>query len=82
MMRWIVLRPAAAVVGWVIATLTVVMALLGAVRFFLDTGASPVYVLQRKRWYETSVLGRPMGFRGLLHFGLWAAEQGGPRHWP
>ncbi len=81
-MRWIILRPAAAVVGWAIALLALTIALLGALRFFLQTGASPIYVMRRKRWYETSVLGRPMGLGGLLAFGQWAAEQGRSRHWP
>ncbi len=81
-MRWIILRPAAAIVGWGIAALTITLAMLGALRFFLVTGASPLYVIRRKRWYETSVLGGRMGLRGLLHFGLWAAEQGRGRHWP
>lgn len=81
-MRWIILRPAALIVGWAIAVLSFTMALLGALRFFLDTGASPAYVLRRKRWYETSVLGRPIGLRGLLAFGQWAAERGTSRHWP
>lgn len=81
-MRWVILRPAAAVVGGGIAALRFTTAVLGALRFFLATGASPAYVLRRKRWYESSVLGRPMGLRGLLHFGAWAAEQGRGRHWP
>ena len=81
-MRWIILRPAAVIVGWAIGLLSFTMALLGALRFFLDTGASPAYILRRKRWYETSVLGRPMGLRGLLAFGKWAAERGTSRHWP
>lgn len=81
-MRWIILRPAATVLGWAIATLSLLTALLGALRFFLVTGASPVYILRRKRWYETSVLGRPMGMGGVIAFGLWAAEQGRSRHWP
>lgn len=81
-MRWVILRPAAAVVGWGIAVTAFTMAVLGAMRFFLATGASPTYILRRKRWYESSVLGRPMGLRGLLHFGMWAAEQGRARHWP
>ena len=81
-MRWIFLRPAAAVVGWGIALLSLKLAMLGALRFFLITGGSPAYILRRKRWYETSVLGRPMGLSGALHFGLWAAEQGRMRHGP
>ncbi len=81
-MRWTILRPVAAVVGWGIAVLSFKMALLGVLRFFLVTGANPAYVLQRKRWYESTILGRPMGLRGLLHFGLWAAEQGRSGHWP
>ena len=81
-MRWIILRPAATFVGLAIAALFLAVALLGALRFFLITGASPAYVLRRKRWYETSVLGRSMKLRGVLAFGLWAAEQGRTRHWP
>ena len=78
-MRWIILRPAAAIVGWAIAVLSFTMALLGALRFFLDTGASPAYVFRRKRWYETSMLGRKMGLADLIEFGAWHArvERGG-----
>ena len=81
-MRWIILRPAAAVAGWNIGLLTLATALLGGLQFFLATGASPRYVLQRKRWFESAMLGRPMGLRGFLAFGLWAAEKGGTDHWP
>ena len=78
-MRWYVLKPLAAVLGWLIALLELKIALLGAVRFFLLTGASPRYVLQRKRWYESSMLGRKMGVADLIDFGAWHArvERGG-----
>ena len=78
-MRWYVLKPLAAGLGWLIAVLEVKVALLGAVRFFLLTGASPRYVLERKRWYETSMLGRKMGVADLVDFGAWHArvERGG-----
>ncbi len=78
-MRWYVLKPLAAVLGWLIALLELKIALLGAVRFFLLTGASPRYVLERKRWYEGSMLGRKMGLADLVAFGAWHArvERGG-----
>ena len=78
-MRWRILRSLATVVGWGLAGLTFATALLGGVRFFLLTGASPRHLLQRKRWYETSMLGRPMGLRDYLAFGLWVAAMGGHR---
>ena len=73
-MRWYLLKPLAAVLGWLIALLELKVALLGAVRFFLLTGSSPRYLLQRKRWYETSMLGRKMRMADLLEFGAWHAR--------
>ena len=81
-MRSIILQPASILVDWSIGFLTVVTALLGALRFFLATGANPRYILQRKRWFESTMLGRSMGVRGFLAFGLWAAENGRTSHWP
>lgn len=81
-MRWIILQPASILVDWIIAFLTLVTALMGALRFFLMTGGNPRYILQRKRWFESTMLGRPMGIRGYLAFGLWAAENGRTSHWP
>lgn len=81
-MRWIILKPASIIVGWSIGLLTLTTALLGGLQFFLTTGASPRYVLQRKRWFESTMLGRPMGIRGFLAFGRWAAENGRTNHWP
>lgn len=81
-MRWIILKPASIIVGWSIGLLTLTTALLGGLQFFLATGASPRYVLQRKRWFESTMLGKPMGVRGFLAFGLWAAENGRTNHWP
>jgi len=81
-MRWIVLHPASILVDWVIGLLTLVTSLMGGLRFFLVTGADLGYVLQRKRWFESTMLGRPMGIRGFLAFGLWTAENGRTTHWP
>lgn len=72
-MRWSILRPAAAIVGWAIAALLLAAAVLGCLRFFLLVGASPAYVLRRKRWYEGAMLGRRMRARDLLAFGRWVA---------
>ena len=78
-MRWYVLKPLVALLGWLIALLELKIALLGTVRFFLLTGASPGYVLERKRWYEGSMLGRKMRLADLVAFGAWHArvERGG-----
>ena len=81
-MRWIILQPAAILVDWSIGFLTFVTALMGGLRFFLVTGANPCYILQRKKWFESTMLGRSMGIRGFLAFGLWAAESGRTSRWP
>ena len=44
---------------------------LGAVRFFVAAGFSIRYVMERKRWFEESMLGRRMGFGDMLVFGRW-----------
>ena len=75
-MRWRILRPAASVVGWGLSALRLAEAALGLLRFFLLTGASVPYLLQRKRWYERSMLGRRMTLRDYAAFGLWVAESG------
>ena len=72
-MRWYLLRPLAALLGWLIGALNLLIAVLGCLRFFLITGGSLRYVLERRRWFETSMLGRPMGFRDFLEFGAWHA---------
>lgn len=79
MVRWRILRPMAAVVGWGISALLLAAALLGGLRFLLLTGASPRYLLQRKRWYERAMLGHGMGVRDYLAFGLWVADSGRER---
>ena len=81
-MRWIILQPASSLVGWSLGLLTLATAVLGGLRFFLATGASPGYVLQRKRGFASTMLGWPMGLRRFLAFGLWAAEIGRTNHWP
>ena len=81
-MRWIILHPACILVDWSIGLLTLATSLIGGLRFFLVAGADLGYVLQRKRWFERTMLGRSMGIRGFLAFGLWAAENGRTTHWP
>ena len=81
-MRWIILQPAAILVDWSIGFLTFATALMGGLRFFLVTGANPCYILHRKKWFESTMLGRSMGIRVFLAFGLWAAESGRTHHWP
>ena len=81
-MRRIILQPAFILVDWIIGLLTLVLGLMGGLRFFLATGADLGYVLQRKRWFESTMLGRTMGVRGFLAFGLWVAESGRTTHWP
>ncbi len=74
--RWCILRPVASVVGWGLSALHIAVAALGLLRFFLLTGASVPYTLQRKRWYEREMLGRPMTPREYVAFGLWVAASG------
>ena len=73
-MRWYLLRPLAATLGWIISVLNLLIAVLGCLHFFLITGGSLSYVLKRRQWFESSMLGRPMGFREFLEFGSWHAE--------
>jgi hypothetical protein len=73
-MRWYLLKPLAALLGWAIRALGLLIALLGCLRFFLVTGASPRYLLQRKRWFEETMLGRKMRLADLVAFGAWHAE--------
>ncbi len=70
-MRWYVLRPIAAVLTGCIWVLEVLVGVLGAVRFFVAAGFSIRYVMERKRWFEESMLGRRMGFGDMLVFGRW-----------
>ena len=81
-MRWIILHPACILVDWIIGLLTLATSLIGGLRFFLVAGADLGYVLHRKRWFESTMLGRTMGIRGFLAFGSWAAENGRTAHWP
>ena len=73
-MRWYLLKPLAALVGWSISALGLLTALLGCLRFFLVTGASARYLLQRKRWFEETMLGRKMRLGDFIAFGAWHAE--------
>jgi hypothetical protein len=66
----------ASVVGWGLSALLLAEVALGLLRFFLLTGASVPYALQRKRWYEREMLGRRMTPREYLAFGLWVAASG------
>jgi hypothetical protein len=75
-MRWHILSPVAAFLGGGIWLLELAIAVLGAARFFVVSGASPGYLLGRKRWFEETMLGRRMGIADALTFGRWHARQG------
>ena len=75
-MRWYILNPIAVFLSGCIKLLDLLTATLGALRFFVVSGASPRYVLGRKRWFEESMLGRPMRLADFLTFGRWHARQG------
>jgi hypothetical protein len=72
-MRWYLLKPLARLVSWAIIALGFLISLMGCFRFFLVTGASPRYLLQRKRWFEETMLGRKMRLSDVLEFGAWHA---------
>ena len=78
-MRWYILSPVAAFLSGWIWLLELLTATLGALRFFVVSGASPGYLLGRKRWFEEEMLGRRMGMADALTFGRWNARQGGAR---
>ena len=73
-MRWYLLRPIAALLTGCLWVLEVLVGCLGAMRFFIVGGFSIRYVLDRKRWFEESMLGRRMGLGDLLVFGRWHAR--------
>ena len=75
-MRWHILSPIAAFLSGCIWLLELLTATLGALRFFVVSGASPGYLLGRKRWFEEEMLGRRMGVADALTFGRWHARQG------
>ncbi|MFN3974340.1 MAG: hypothetical protein ACK4K2_03550 [Dehalococcoidia bacterium] len=72
-MAWLV-RGLLALVDGALALLDLLRALLGAVRFALVCGVSPSYLRQRRAWFSHKMLGRPLGLKGILAFGLWHAD--------
>ncbi|MCS7207263.1 MAG: hypothetical protein NZ951_04910 [Dehalococcoidia bacterium] len=72
-MAWLV-RGLVVLVDGALALLDLLRALLGAVRFALVSGLSPAYLRQRREWFSRKMLGRPLGVRGILAFGLWHAD--------
>lgn len=65
-----------AALTWWIEILNGLVALIGCVRFFVLTGANPSYILRRKRWFESSMLGRKMTVRDVTKFGAWHGSMG------
>jgi len=59
---------------WLIKSSKFITAVLGGVRFFLVNGGSLRYLIRRKKWYESSMLGRKMGVKDFLQFGSWHVE--------
>ncbi|MSQ12231.1 MAG: hypothetical protein EXR48_06050 [Dehalococcoidia bacterium] len=81
MLRRFVLAPPLIALDAVLVLMAAVATLVGALRFFLACGASPRYVVRRKRWYESTVLGRPMCLRDYAQFAAWHAETATRRWW-
>ena len=73
-MKWATLRFLAYLVGKLILVLDLLRSLAGGLRFFLLSGASPRALLERRHWFESTMLGRRMGIRDLLEFGSWHAD--------
>jgi|FaiFalFF_MnMetaG_3_1042247.scaffolds.fasta_scaffold01739_6 hypothetical protein len=75
-------RVLVALVDGALACLDLGRALLGLVRFALVCGLSPGYLRRRGEWFSRKMAGRPIGWRGLLAFGLWHAEVRRGRSFP
>jgi len=75
-MAKVVLNYVAAALTWWMGILNGLVALMGCIRFFILTGASPSYILHRKRWFESSMLGRKMTIRDVTKFGAWHGSTG------
>jgi hypothetical protein len=73
-MKWATLRFLAYLVGKLILAIDLLRAIAGGLRFFLLTGASPRALLERRHWFESTMLGRRIGVRDLLEFGSWHAD--------
>ena len=72
--RWALLRGAAQAVAILLGMVEVLRALLGALRFFLLSGASLTAIGHRRRWFEGTMLGRRMELKHFLAFGAWHAD--------
>ncbi|GBD10735.1 hypothetical protein HRbin23_00380 [bacterium HR23] len=54
--------------------LDLLRALVGVLGFALACGLSPSYLARRRGWFARKMLGRALGVRGILAFGLWYAD--------
>jgi len=68
------LAPIIFTLDWLIKFSKLITAVLGGFRFFLINGANLSYLIRRKKWYESSMLGRKMSFKDFIQFGAWHAE--------
>lgn len=73
-MRWYMLGQFAKLFTGLIFLCTIGITILGSLRFFLVTGASPRYLFERKRWFEESILGRKMTRTDFRAFIEWHAR--------
>ena len=73
-MRKMLFVPILFTLDWLIKFNIFITAVLGGLRFFLINGASLSYLIRRKKWYESSMLGRKMGLKDFLQFGAWHVE--------
>ena len=73
-MRQVLFVPILFTLDWLIKSSKFITAVLGGLRFFLINGASLNYLIRRRKWYESSMLGRKMGLKDFLQFGAWHVE--------
>lgn len=81
MLLHLLVTPLVFLIDALLVLLAVEATLLGALRFVLASGASPRYLMRRKRWFEETVLGRPMRLRDYAQFAAWHAEVAARRRW-
>jgi len=77
----LLVKPLVALIDLLLVLLAAEAVVLGALRFLLAAGASPAYLMRRKRWFEETVLGRRMRLRDYVHFTAWHAETATRRAW-
>lgn len=81
MLVHLLVTPIVVLIDALLVLLVAEATLLGALRFLLASGASPRFLMRRKRWFEDTVLGRKMRLRDYAQFAAWHAEVATRRMW-